>query len=318
MPIHSGERREGLDLILTDAAGYCVAGSVSALRGERRSVALRQASPEWRSTLAAGTVAGAFEFCGLPPGPYEIVAQGYDQPEGPGSQRVAALARARFTIADGDLDLGTLPPEAAITVPGEVALDGARHDEAVPSGIRVRLDRAEGVTYMGEETDADVRPTGGFQIPRVFPGDFWLEVDGLPDGVYVKEARMGGRDALGAPFHASGETLRIVLGADAAALSGVAASPGGQPAADARVVLAQENLPTSGCPLAASVLTDQNGGFRLPGLAPGDYRVAALPDSPLARCQDLPALRRTLAAAEKVRLDPHGRHSIRLERQDSR
>ncbi len=318
VPVHAGQRRDGLDLILTDAAGYCVVGSVSALHGAHRSVVLHQVSPGWRNALTGGAAAGAFEFCGLPPGPYEIVALGCDQPEGPGSQRAASLARARFTIADSDLDLGTLPPEAAITVPGEVALDGARHDEAVPSGIRVRFERAEGASYMGEETEAAVGPTGGFQIPRVLPGDFWLEVEGLPDGVYVKEARMGGLDVLDVPFSVTGETLTISLGLDAATLSGVVAAPGGNPAADVRVVLAREDFPASGCPLAASVLTDQNGGFRLPGLAPGAYRVAALADSLLARCQDLPGLRRALAAAEKVRLDPHGRHSIRLECQHSR
>jgi hypothetical protein len=130
------------------------------------------------------------------------------------------------------------------------------------------------------------------------PGAHEFEVEGLPEPWAVKSVSMQGRDISGVPAEVSAggriADLVIVVSAALTELRGTVRDAQAAPAAGA-LVLARPAA--GGRPAPEGIRfrrarADKDGRFRIRGLAPGEYRVAAVMGLSDARTLDAEALAR--------------------------
>ncbi len=224
---------------------------------------------------------GLFEFRDVAPGSY-VIATGSvmlattfqvtspAQPEAEVKAPAAPLiGRAVVHVGEGDVDNVVVPLGDGALVTGTVRMAGG--DPSRPSPWpALMLAPADG---QGEEpVAAQVKPDGTFRIPRIVPDQYSVELDGLPDGVYVKSVRFDGRDITGGALNlasGAGGLLEVVLSPDAAAVSGIVRGADGEAAAGATVQVC------AGDDTVKYVSADENGEYKVGGLPPGDYRILA-------------------------------------------
>jgi hypothetical protein len=232
---------------------------------------------------------GAFAFVNLLPGTY-VVRINQNNPRNVGGRlevnvvdsnlqnlvfQIVPDAELSGTIRveDGDLQAilkpqGTPPASPLVLGRGGLA-QGPR-----PSVMLVEADSASN-SNRSYPPDAD----GAFRIQTVKPLNYLLDIVFLPDGTYVKAARYAGQDvtrkAIDLTQGVSGN-LEVVLSTKAADLSGAVINDKGEPMVAVSVSLwpktANPGSPDGG---AKTTITDQNGRFRFPSLAPDNYYVAA-------------------------------------------
>jgi hypothetical protein len=129
----------------------------------------------------------------------------------------------------------------------------------------------------------------------------------------VKEVRYNDRPVENRVFTASeGGRLEIVIDDKAASLSGTV-TDADQPTSGV-VVAVTWPLPPAGLLSGAyPTAPTRDGRFNLTGLAPGDYRVFALPGRESDRLADPAILDRFLSRGETVHLDPSESRTLALK-----
>jgi hypothetical protein len=125
---------------------------------------------------------------------------------------------------------------------------------------------------------------GAFKLTGVYPAKYWITLGAMPQGTYVKSIRFAGQEVAHAPLDLTTGavgSLEIILSAKAADFSGTVHNDKGEPLSQIPVTL-WPKVPDKGSPEGGiqTANTDQNGGFKFSGLAPGDYYVAAWDDLP--------------------------------------
>jgi hypothetical protein len=243
---------------------------------------------------------GSFEFPGVPPGEYEIVAiVAFD-----GLQPAAATAKAsasRFSnplippprppvptadpnrlvvrtavrVDQNDLKDVTVVAQSGSTVAGIIRV--RESGKTLPSGLRMQIRPAIPMPTLSPSSVA-INDDGTFAVAPVSPGEWRIAVAGLPRDWYMASARIGGADVLNTPMRVdSGDPgmLEIVLGSTVSAVSVTVLNERSEPVPDALVV-AIPNPPLRGrSDLYRIAWTGSDGRSRLDFLAPGEYRVFA-------------------------------------------
>ena len=213
---------------------------------------------------------GEFEFKSVASGSYILRASWK-------SAGKVFVVRQAVDVRDKDVEDVNLVIASGVNVEGTVRVDDAP---------RMRLEQL-GVHLVSDE-DSDVRvPLGGpnvradgtFTLENVPENRYRIRLVGVPDGLYLKSARLGPQDVLDT-------ALTIVGGGPPGNLQLVLSGAGGQVRG---VVRSRDDLPVSGATVAlvpAPELRDQpalfkvarsdaNGGFFFAGIRPGDYTVLA-------------------------------------------
>jgi hypothetical protein len=225
---------------------------------------------------------GTFEFRSLLPGSYTVGIS--ERPNTAGNQRAMRFGFSTVDVVASDLEniVVTIPPGASI--PGVIALeDQAPLASAFQQGyIRfVSLTRSanEAVPSMPRDWEAGTRlgEDGTFRLDGVTPGEYRITIQGLDPRYYIKEARYGVTDVLSSPLKFTGEgrgRFEILLSSRVAAVEGIVTNNRLQPAKGARVVLVPDRF-RDRPELFKTAIADDNGGFAIPNVAPGDYKVFA-------------------------------------------
>jgi hypothetical protein len=139
-------------------------------------------------------------------------------------------------------------------------------------------------------------------------------VSGLNTGFYVKEIQYDGiatSDGL-ISVDESG-SLEVVVDDKPATLRGVVAN-GNDPVSRPQIVLAKWPPNREDLFLSVSGASgNDDGRFQLVGLAPGEYRILAVPEETRAGLEEPGVLQRLLEHAEKVILEPSEVQELRLK-----
>jgi len=167
--------------------------------------------------------------------------------------------------------------------------------------------------------NAPFNADGTFLLKGVTPAKYFVTVGGLPQGSFVKSMRLGGQDVTRAPLDLTsggGGQLEVVLSPKAADVTGVVLNDKNEPVQGVPVTLwpkiADRSNSTNGI---KSANTDQNGSFKISGLAPGDYYVAAwddIPEAGLAQNPDFLARFSSDDTAVKLAESAHQNASVKF------
>ncbi len=147
---------------------------------------------------------------------------------------------------------------------------------------RVTLTMSEGLNLSAPI--GHFNEDGTFKITGVYPAKYWIALGAMPQGTYIKSIRFAGQESAHAPLDlttSAAGSLEIILSAKAADFSGAVHDDKGELLPQTPVTL-WPKVPDKGSPDGGihTATTDQNGGFKITGLAPGDYYFAAWDDLP--------------------------------------
>jgi hypothetical protein len=279
-----GADLDGIDLRLNALRYYRVRGRIVDPRtgNPPRQVRLRL------STANGGSIrrgqrydveSGSFEMWNLSPGVFSVIAE---LAPPPGEESPPFRASTTVVIADADVEgvaLVLAAVAAGTSIGGRVSLDaGAAAQPAFPLELlRVQLSAASTDEMNWDAPQLDAQ--GAIRLKNIQPGEYWLMLDGIPTGFYIKEARFGGVDALNRPVVAPSvleahHTLDIVIGSKVGKVEGTVLDSNGRPAPLAQVVLIP-NRNRHRSELFRPVTADAAGHFSITNITPGDYRLAA-------------------------------------------
>jgi len=311
----AGEERPGIGLTLRAEPTWNVSGTVTGLDTAVDDLVLRLSpagATAIETAVAVTDFRGRFTFLGVPSGTYVIRA--LRLPRGASEQRMivttavtppgvklpipeAALptgslmwAEQAVTVDGADATAGPVALRAGARLRGRITFDGStprpapemfermritlspadeRTDGLVPDGIRGRGERDAQFATMGA-------PAGRYVVA----------VTGLPDGWSLGTVMFGGRDVSVEPFDLGGTDVggvTIQLTDRPASIAGKVSLASGEPDPNASVIVfpvaAAKRVDRGASPRQLrSVRTDRTGMFRVDGLSPGQYFIAAVTD----------------------------------------
>lgn len=221
---------------------------------------------------------GRFRFRNVPPGQYQLRARAAIDP----AQVLLFGSYAVSVDAGEDLPdlLVDLAPGAVIH--GQVEWIGkGGGSPAGRRGLRVRAPFADGTSF-GDALTGDVLPNGTFRLRGVMTGSHFFAIEGLPEPWALTSVRVRGRDTRLLPIDVhEGEQLQnvqLVVTTSVTDIGGTVTDGSGRPAADALILVAPPGSTAwaHGDPRFHATRSDIGGRYRVRGLPPGAYRVAAM------------------------------------------
>jgi len=286
--VRSGEELSGIEMTANTPRTFSIRGRVIDARSGAPpasvDIALVSGSDEYSRSRATYTAAtGVFQFRDVPEGPYTVVAgvtprqifTGREQEQG----SVEAFGSARVVLAGNDQEGIVLTLQSGAPLTGRVRVDGA--DSLNLERLRVWLlptpdSIPAAANAMRILPEASVGATGTFQFAHVWDASYRLFFPDLPEGWYMKQARLGEQDVLGKPLHIDGApqvALDIVVSSKTAEIQITALDANQKPVPGAQVVL----IPAAGGRAGDSEFdtADASGRVTLRGVAPGDYMLVA-------------------------------------------
>jgi hypothetical protein len=229
--------------------------------------------PFGAGATAAGRMEGAFDLPGILPGRYEIFA--VIRGDGQTVERVGRVP-VELTSADvEDVEVRVRPP---MELSGRIVVRDPG-PALPPPDVRVRP--REVMPWIAAEagnTAVTVQPTGDFTIPRLFPGQWGLDLE-LPEGTYVADLLQDGESVyddgvldVGAE---SAGFVELVLGSNGGFVEGNVRHPEGRSGVDTTVVLVPDGPRRANPMLFRTARPGGDGGFSIADVAPGAYTVFA-------------------------------------------
>ena len=267
---------------------------------------------------------GRFEIRGAAPGSYNLFAVYLDEDR-------QYLTRIPVEVWHTDIEDITLMIRPGVDLAGRIHVKGngslpGQQGQTAAGDTRGQLEMTELAVYLsplenvprfGKPESAMVKATGTFKIENVAHERYRVNVLGLPQDYYLKEARVGGRNVLQEGLDLSGGSpwgkLELVVSSAGARLDGIVLTEELQGFAGASVHLMPEGGPRRDPRLSKTTTTDQYGRFSLRGIAPGDYMLLAWEELEPGAQQDPEFLRRYENRGNAVRVQEGERRSIQLE-----
>jgi hypothetical protein len=334
--VAAGGELRGIDIRLLRARVYTVRGKAADASGMPVMAMVAFVKKEDSGNLATALGGGGlnqlrpdgtFEFRNIVPGTY--VLQVLQVMAVNGNTPANLTGRVEVTVADANIDNLVLPLGAGPAITGTVKLEdgdiaallkpaqtsaGGNAAAAFPLRFSITLNEAEGIN-IGTPS-APVKDDGTFQFNSVGNSKYVLNANQLPQGTYLKSARFGGQDVTHAPIDTTsgaGGMLDIVLSSKAAEVAGSVQNDKGEALAGVIVTLWPKTPDASLTGGARPGFTDQNGGFKFQGLAPGEYYVAAWEDLEPGLVQSADFLSHFTNEASAVKLTEGGHESRDLK-----
>jgi Carboxypeptidase regulatory-like domain len=210
----------------------------------------------------------------------------FEMPENvPGRYRIQATIRAKdkayYASQIVDAHEGTseivLAMAPAVALKGHLKVEGPAPHPV--EGYSVML-ASPGMGPRGGAYSSSVKKDGSFVIEDVPPGEWLLNFNPSEAGVFEKSVLLGDKDFLYKRLEippGSDAPLNIVLSSNTAVVSGeIDAADAGGAAKRAGILLEPIGKWHTLARFYYSVLADDNGKFKVNGVAPGKYKIFAL------------------------------------------
>lgn len=210
---------------------------------------------------------GNFELRNIVPGSYAIQANAG-----------ATSARTPVEVVNADVTNLNLTLSPGVNITGKIEMAGGGALPATPIRIQLKPIFRGLAHFVGNVPAVPSSPADGtFRFERILGGEYRASATG--NGIYVKELRYEGRDALNAPIEieegrADAPNFTVVVSSAVAQIDGVVSDDKGQPLPGIQAVLVP-NTNRDRTELFKAAATDQSGRFTMRDVAPGDYKLFA-------------------------------------------
>jgi hypothetical protein len=257
----------------------------------------------------AVTPEGTFDFRGVTPGSYFLIAQ-------VNAQGKNFAARLAIQVGGANIEGITLPIRGGVPVSGRVRVEGETTQSI--ASVRVLLRPAEtGGLVFGPLPSQQVKPDGSFQMDDVGADRYTVSFTGLPEGFYVKSARSSNVDVLAGGLEVaggSGAQLDVVLSPNAGQVTGTVLDPNTQKAAPVMMVvlIPQETERRDRDAFYQTATSDLSGRFAFQSVVPGEYRVYAWEDVEYGAWMDPDFMKPLESRGEAVSVSEGGRPAIQV------
>jgi protocatechuate 3,4-dioxygenase beta subunit len=210
---------------------------------------------------------GRFKFRDVFPGSYTIVASW-------GANHESYSSRRDLDVGNSDMDGINLTITRGVDVTGRLTWEQKPPSEV--QSVHVALQTSDQGPFSWNSGAFEVKPDGTFVIENVPEGIYRPHTFTGSFDCFLKSARYGGVDVTdgGLAVHAGTDAaLEVKLRCGAARIEGVVLTGDSLPAAGVYVVAIPDKAHRDNEWKYRAELTDQNGGFLLRGLVPGEYRI---------------------------------------------
>jgi protocatechuate 3,4-dioxygenase beta subunit len=215
---------------------------------------------------------GRFRFKGVFPGSYIIKA--YERRE---DGIYESHARQKVEVGNENIESIALVLSRGANLRGRISTAGLGSVDL--ERIRLELGPASGSEDIGAW--CGVKKDGSFEFKNVEDGDYFFQLSGIDQGLYVKSVRLGSDDVLAKGIQvekgAIAGNLEVIISTASAQLDGFVTIHD-RPVIGSRVRVANDPETPYNRFRSDMVSTDQTGHFVVNDIAPGKYRVIA--DSP--------------------------------------
>jgi hypothetical protein len=160
---------------------------------------------------------------------------------------------------------------------------------------------------------AQIQSDGSFAVNEVAPGEYLVEVTGLPRPYVLKSLFAGAEDVSDAPLEVGrglpALDLRIIATARGSELTGRVLDEAGNPVRDCTVLAIGKSVLTwrQGGRRAVRALSDTKGEFVIRGLPTGEYYITALTDIEDGQWHDPAVLERVKRSAIRTTIADGGK-----------
>ena len=250
---------------------------------------------------------GSFEVRGVVPGTYTLLAT----KGGGGGSR--GQGRVEISVGEGLLEGIEVQIRDPFAVNGQLTAEGGEAQSL--TGVVIQLTPLEAVSMVAPLV-ARPKEDGSFLVDHALPDRYKINLQGLPEGYWVKSVRYGEQEVFETGLDLSagpGGEIKITAAPGAGILDGLVRNSKGDPLPGAVVALAPPKQ-FEGWPEMYRYLTaDQNGVFRMTGLRPGEYRVFAWEQLENGAHMDQELLAKFDSDGKKVDLKAASREAVELK-----
>ncbi len=252
---------------------------------------------------------GSLEISNLGPGTYWMRVSVEDKDSG---RAPLAAAPVKFVIAGSDIDgvVFTLTPSSIIT--GRIRVEGDPQQSNLLNDLDIRLvsptEPATSPGAWGSDRTWGAK-NGAFTLSVSPDSEFRVTMPHLPQGFYLKEARLNGEDVLNAPAPLHAGTMELVVSSKGGQIEGVVSDDQSHPMPYVQAVLVP-NGNRNRFELFKSATTDKAGRFTMSAIAPGDYTMFAWEEIELYSWFDPDVLKRYEARGQAVHVSESSQQTI--------
>lgn len=209
----------------------------------------------------------SFEFGRVTPGWYQLVAMSSNRD----GERQDLRALTEVQVAGSNVENLLLTARPGVSASGVVQFEGG-----LPPANAAEIGSARVVIVATSSDQGNIRAADGyFKIDQVFPGEYWVRLEHLPSGTYLKEARSAGLDVFARPLVVSERPdpidIEIVVGTKTGRIEGLVTDAILRPVPAAEVVLIP-NGPRPRRELYRQTQADERGQFRIENVPAGEYK----------------------------------------------
>jgi len=248
---------------------------------------------------------GTFEFRGIPPGAYLLMANWND--EGKNFSITQPVDVGNENVDDVEVALAP-----GLLIKGQIRVDGT--GEVAFGSLHIGLEPQ--MFMMMGRWNAAVKDDGSFEMENVSADNYRVNVFGLPPPFYVKSIRMGDADVMEAGLDLSRGAvapLEILLSPNGAQVEGTVVDAKQEPASVGTVVLIPDIRHRDQPQLYKATGLNGSGHFTITGIPPGDYKLFAWQEIERDAYQDPEFLKPYEVQGESVTIREGSREKTQLK-----
>ena len=233
---------------------------------------------------------GLFEFFWVKPGSYfiqtanNVLFGATDQNETGVNKKL--FGRHAVMVSNEDLKDIVVPLNAGATLTGAIVTEGARPQTPPVDPPSAKTAPPQPTVQLAPADSTENRPytarsnaDGTFELHDLGPERYRVNVNGLPDGIYIKSIHFGNEDITNGILDLTtglGGVIEVKLAPNAADVSGTVHNDKSETVGDVQVTLGPASAEFAAQTLFfRQARTNSDGKFTIKNLPPGDYRILA-------------------------------------------
>ena len=314
LDITPGAQISGINMTLARVRTVRIKGHISGMEAQTRRQANIMLVPRDnagfgmpRAMARVMDGQGNFQMRGVVPGSY-ILRADYMQE----NQRFSA--RLPLEVGGSNIDGVELALQPTAELAGRVVIED--NGDLKGATLNVIL-RPRIMSPMMGGGGGPVKEDLTFKLANISPDPYDFNLNGLPEGFYLKSIRLGQQDVTdtGVDFSqgVSAEQLTVVINPNGGQIDGAAQNSKGDPAVGATVTLIPDESHQSVSWMYKVASTDQNGRFSIKGVRPGKYKLYSWEDMEPGAYQDPDYVKPHESAGESVEVKEGGHDTVQLK-----